>query len=74
MDFELHTLHEEEVLFKRHLFQLNQELESLNVSFDIGMPPVSSQDVVGRCLGNFIGTLSVGCIKSLDHLSLVKKL
>jgi hypothetical protein len=42
---------------KNHLKELEQFMEWL--SPQNGMPPVSSRDVVGRCLGNLIGTLFV---------------
>ena len=35
------------------------------VNYDYsGMPPVQSQDVVGRCLGNFLGKLPSAIVAS----------
>ncbi len=50
---------------------VNNYLDSVNMDYSqYGKPPVSSQDVVGRCLGNLIGTLSV-VAQSLDYLLLL---
>jgi hypothetical protein len=50
MDFELQTFQQEELLFKTHLSQLNEELKSLNVSFENGMPPVISKTWLAAAL------------------------